>query len=744
MALPTKTDMFIANIVAERILLKRRFEELQKNTKYFENIQISSVPWSMRLGREIRNFPQDFLTKYPNDFAVTYTTLGCNMLKCYMHNNNNNNDSFTTKLKPTKINGKYYANQPACYQVFKEFNKFLKLQFDLDIDVDREGRGGGGGGEGGGGGGWSLPVETLSIESTETGECFCGTQLSSLKRYAILPSSRWVEAINQDEEEEEEEEEEIEGKKKKNNGSNRAAVLLDPNLAGPYLIEKYTHEPLQRRKLSGIVDAPPLDWDRVDQTIRFNQQYCGRFAKLYNRNEDFCYKQLDRKVLGYIFGESVIDNTYTDRMELWRNIAQYTETGELALGNFPLKYVSEAIVGEQGLTHVNAGYTEIPVDVSEVKRETYTSIPDKKVPRVEKIDFSSLNRGKHYNSNNEAGSADDGRFARIHRDGVLEKLITSTVIDVAIETSVEDLPRIMAKLQNHYSSKFVKNITAFSQQSWSKVPVFIRLSSLYVRSYSMNIFLKISTRLLLSLSSAANVVFSVGLVTLVPDIILAVYNVGGFANELTRRNIEDRKRQLVQATLNQIVDSYRDLLPLIRDGSGNFVSPYITPEFIYALCMMNFMKIHPECQNVTGRMGIDEFELQKIAYEYLSDLSVNSVGQHIDYNNISTYKIRRGNYLEKVKRQNKKTPNEIEEDILEEKTKYTTASPSFSRSLLEKNYDLLFLQIGAACWLIAILLFLFLNVRLSLLIIVGTINFITWFAWIGNTIHKDGRPSEVK
>ena len=714
MALPTKTDMFTANIIAERILLKRRFEELQKNTKYFENIQMSSVPWSMRLGREIKNFPQHFLMKYPNDFAVTYTTLGCNMLKCYMHNN-----SVTTQLKPTKINGKYFANQPACYQVFKEFNKFLKWQFDLDIDVDREG-----------GGGWSLPVETLSVESTETGECFCGTQLSSLKKYALLPSSRWVEVNH------EEEEEKIE---KTRNGSQRAE-LLNPKLAGPYLIEKYKHEPLQRRKLSGIVDAPPLDWDKVDQTIKFNEQYCRRFFKLYNQKEDFCYKQLDRQVLGYIFGQSVIDNMYTDRMELLRNITQYIDTGELALENLPLKYVSEAIMGEQGLTDVNVGYTEIPVDVLEVKRKTYTSIPDKRVPRVEKIDFTSLNRGKYYNS----GSADDGRFARIHRDGELEKLITSTVIDVAIETSVEDLPRIMATLQNHYSTKFVKNVTSFSHQSWSKIPVFIRLSSLYVRSYSMNIFLKISTRLLLSLSSAANVVFSVGLVTLVPDIILAVYNVGGFANELTRRNIDERKRQLVQATLNQIVDSYRDLLPLIRDSSGNFVSPFITPEFIYAVCMMNFLKIHPECQNVTGRMGIDELELQKIAHEYLSDLSVNSVGQLIDYNNISAYKIRWGNYLEKVQ---KPTPNGMEAkekqlDFLDEKKKYTTDSQNYSRYLLEKNYDLFFLQIGVACWLIAILLFLFLNVRLSLLIIVGTINFITWFAWIGNTIYKD-RTSEV-
>ena len=63
----------------------------------------------------------------------------------------------------------------------------------------------------------------------------------------------------------------------------------------------------------------------------------------------------------------------------------------------------------------------------------------------------------------------------------------------------------------------------------------------------------------------------------------------------------------------------------------------ITPEFIYHLCLLNFLEKNPE-QNITicyNALGPEE-EREQVALEYIKWLKVNSVGQMIQYENTNT------------------------------------------------------------------------------------------------------------
>ena len=271
--LPTITDITRGLLIVDRILLKRAFQRLKnrKNSKYFKNIQISDVPWGY-LTPIPANISKEFLSLYPNDFKVEFTTLGCNMLKCYKHD----------YAKP--CDGQYIINKnipvcsEACRGIYEEFNAYLAENFKLkgletknninnndDNNTNNAGE---------------ISFETFSIErpffDDDSGSInrsgaqnyYCGIQLTDLKTFGILPSARWQ-------------------KPRSSSSSSSDATnttLYDPSPSASYLtrsqyMKTLKENPTQVGDMAGLVDSPSLTWDVGSQNLKYNDRYCKRFRK---------------------------------------------------------------------------------------------------------------------------------------------------------------------------------------------------------------------------------------------------------------------------------------------------------------------------------------------------------------------------------------------------------------------------------------------------------------------------------
>ena len=174
MSKPTETDFINAHLITDRILLRKLFEELRDRpqSKYFKNIVIKNVDWRKKTFRHNSfplNFPTEFLKKYPFDFEASFTSLGCNMLKCYKHKKD--------CRQPTLINRSIYACSEACGAIYKEFNDYLREKFNIVKDKKSDKCD-------------DFPIETLSIYDKVKNENFCGLQLSAFKTFSILPAAR--------------------------------------------------------------------------------------------------------------------------------------------------------------------------------------------------------------------------------------------------------------------------------------------------------------------------------------------------------------------------------------------------------------------------------------------------------------------------------------------------------------------------------------------------------------------------
>lgn len=666
MALPTTTDALVANLMAERIVMRKMFLELKEKTRYFYNVEIEDVPWSERLvvkQLSRKNIPSEFLAKYPFDFKIRFTALGCNMLKCYKHNYNE-----PCKGKnPTIINGEFFKCQSACYEVFEEFNQFLMEKFELS-NVYRKSKNPP----------MELPFETLSIK--DDNDDYCGTQLTELKRFAILPSSRWVDHTAGDD----------------------ANMILDGELARKYLAKKYRNQPVQRRNMAGLVDSPPLNWNTADQTINFNYSYCKRFVKEYDPATDTCYTAPGRKVAGFLLGDNFVK--------------QFPDLQDLSLENYPFRYLDDQVYGLNGITDINKGYFEDDVTQESIAERTFNNHPDKLVSNIEIV--NNTNFFKTSGGRTQAWIFNDNK-----EDGGIGDILLDMAQNMAIESTAEGVsvvtPKMVGKLiQNKVTPMLIKNTIRLSS---FKIPVVTRVASLLIRTQLINLSLKLSLRILIAFSSTASFIFAFGIVTAIADIFLTIYNVGGFNNEVTREMIDEKKRQMINQTIDSVMKDWGQIyIPIIRDPIDDYACPMINPEFLYNLCIINFLQMYPnELENI-GNMGISEVEVQNIALEYLSQLTINSAGQTII------------NYEEYNKTQNDK---EVETTIslLETHEKKKRVN---TNSYLWKDSDLHLLRIGITCWILSLLLFLFLNIKSRMLTICGLVCFFVWFTFIKLSIQK--------
>lgn len=566
MTKPVESDFINAYFVTQRILLRKMFENLKNRpqSKYFKNIVIKNVEWNKKTfcnNSMPLNFPQEFLEKYPFDFEVSFTSLGCNMLKCY-----NSYRKYTTNSssQPILINDYILGGGEACLAVYEEFNSYVKEKFELTVekkndDDDNADR--------------QLPFETLSIQNKIGNENYCGIQLTPLKTFSILPASRWYE---------------------------------EGTTAKEY-VDKYKNTaPLQLRELAGLVDAPPLTWNKERQDTQFNRSYCRRFNKQYDNVGDNCFHHFVRTGVNYLLGENFVNNAFPNLENILIN------------GAVPFEHLNALVMGH-GLK-VNDGYKEQSISQMEFERRAFVDKPDIATEKCRIIDNSS------------AYSQRIRRKLAVDVSNIFADIISQIAVDTAVELSVTTLPSIGARLLKNYSSKFLQR--ALLVQHSSTLPTSIRFFSLTVRVVVNELTIKMAIKMLTFISSAANAIFAVTLFTMIPDILLTYYNIGGFNNEISREHLIERRKFVLESLLKSSLEQHGDLLiNYIVLDDGRYVSPIITPEFIYHLCLLNFLKSYPDkavdiCHNALA--SDDEYE--SVALDYIKHLKINALGQRIVYN----------------------------------------------------------------------------------------------------------------
>ena len=162
-----------------------------------------------------------------------------------------------------------------------------------------------------------------------------------------------------------------------------------------------------------------------------------------------------------------------------------------------------------------------------------------------------------------------------------------------------------------------------------------RLSSLLIRSLISDICIQVATRALAVASSVASAIFAVSIITMVPDFLISYYNICGFNNEISRNQIDERKRILVDQLLKYLLESHdktsMTYINIVNEDKGtHYISPLITPEYIYNLCILNFINKYPEKKITIGFNGIDPIAHYELSTEYITSLTENSAGQRID------------------------------------------------------------------------------------------------------------------
>ena len=576
MAKPIESDFINAHLISQRILLRKMFETLRDRpqSKYFKNIIIKDVEWSKKTfshNATPLNFPKKFLDKYPFDFEISFTTLGCNMLKCFTDYRKYTAKSSSSPLKPVIINDYIFGGGEACLAVYEEFNSYVREKFNLvainTIDNNNDDN--------------YLPFETFSVYDKIKNQNYCAIQLTPLKTFSILPSSRWQYSENEEEGE----------------GGERIITARE-------YFKRYKNSsipPLQMRELAGLVDAPPLTWNLKKQNAHFNSRYCARFNKTYDDDRDeCCQKNFVRTGLNYLLGESFVNNAFP------------TLENMLIYGSFPFEHLHDRL-------KLNFGYSEKSTTQSNFESKIFVNEPDLSTEKSHVIDNSAalFQRKKQKMA------------AQINN--IFAEIASQLAIDASIEASFTVLPNVTARLLKHYSTKFLHR--ALLIQHSSSLPVSIRLFSLTARAVINQLTIKMAIKMLTLISSAANVLFMVTFITLIPDILFAYYNIGGYNNEITRQHLNQQRKSNLENLLKSSLKQYGDqLVNYVVLDDGDYVSPIVTPELIYYLCLLNFLKHNPDkAVDICHTALANDDDYEEIALYYINCLEINGIGQRIVY-----------------------------------------------------------------------------------------------------------------
>ena len=564
----TETDIIYAHVITNRILLRQLLEDLRDRpgSKYFKNIIIRDIPWEKHTLRHY--FPKNFPPAFLRKYPFDFEAT-FNTLGCNMLK------CYRPRLAEEKRCNKAFrpiimSNQRICANseaCFEVFNEFNQYLIEkFDLKLSNNNNNDIN----------VFPFETFSIKDGTTQKEYCGIQLSALKTFSILPEARWH---NPDDDDNISAKEYIMQNEKKNN-----------------------FQPLRLRELAGLVDAPPLTWNVNKQTANFNHRYCARFNKTYDKTRDECFYGIHRKVFNFFLGKNLVDQ-FPDLQDVLIN------------GSIPLEYVTHHMMGSANI-RVNRHYRERQINQAKLERKMYHDIPDKVTEQEIKI-ISTLNPSMALRDFERQKTQVTNIFSDIFQDLVLE---------MGIELGSVGAPKVGAHLLKHYSLKFIQNVL-----SNKLIPPSVRMFSLTARLVINEVTINFATKLLTSFAKGANIFLAITALTIVPDILLQYYNVGGFNNEISRQHIDKYRENIMNDFLRTNIHSFNDqAVNFISINNGAYVSPIITPEFTYYLCLVNFLETHYDqklniCHNGLG----SEEQIENIALEYLSCLEINSVGQTI-------------------------------------------------------------------------------------------------------------------
>ena len=654
--IPTDTDITFAAILTHRVLLRRNFETLRDRAN--AKYFKSVVINDIPWGVKTgcpKNVPAEFLERHPFDFEVRFTTLGCNKLKCYK----NDYSQPCRGRDPFVINGYVYACHEACFGVQEEFDEFLTEKFTLQEINTRDKS--------------ELFFETMSFQSGD--HSFCGIQLTGLKTYAIFPSSRWV-VENED----------------------------DRHLSVTEYAEKYKSDAWKMRDMAGLVDAPPLLWNTADQDVNFTRQYCSRFKKAYDAVNDACYTRGHRQVINFILGENFTQQFSNQDMLRFMS------------GLPPIDLITSRL--QKPHLSVNPEYSERTITQEKLQRDTFTSQADK-----------TLGDDDVINQLNVSSALPASLDVVTHRweevDNYFYDLLQSMAEETITETAIVQSTAAMSRLLKFISRSAIHRaiLTRATSSKAFSLPLVTRLSCLVVKGVMNKMLLRVAVKILATTSSAVSVIFAVGLVTVIPDLLLSIYNVGGYNNEITRQDVETRKKSAIEAILRSLIEDYRTSISYFtvynRNKDTKIISPFITPEFLYNLCLINFITKNPDQNTDIGFDGIDSEQHYDMMEQYLLDMKINSAGQYIE--------------LEDKDKQN---------DVitLEQKKSYKATPTTFTGNrinyVIASNKDLYLLTLGLLLTVMAIFFFMFYKKLIGIFLCVMSVTCFTfWYKWIEPAIY---------
>ena len=557
---------------------------------------------------------------------------------------------------PFVINGYVFACNEACFGVQEEFDQFLMEKFTLnDVNTDHK---------------TELSFETRSIQNGEAS--FCGIQLTGLKTFAIFPSSRW------DVEEED-----------------------DRDLTVTEYAEKYKYDVWKMRDMAGLVDAPPLMWNTADQEVNFTERYCTRFKKAYDAMVDACYTRGHRQVLNFIFGENF--------MQQFSN--QDLLAMAFAVGSPPIHLISGHLRKTAGL-NVNPGYSEQTITQDKLQRDTFTSKADKILGDEEIMNLLNISSSLPY-------SVDVITYHCEEVNNYFYDLLQSIAVETIGEAAIVKSTAAMSRLLQFFSHRTIHRTIL---KRGASLPLVSRLSCLIVKGVMNKMLLRVAVKILASASSAVSGVFAVGLVTMIPDLLLSIYNIGGYNNEITRQDIETRKQAIIEEMLHSLIEDYQTSVSYLtiynKNKNTKFISPFITPEFLYNLCLINFITKNPDLTTDIGFDGIDPDQYFDMIEHYLLNLKINSAGQYIQYE------------------------DELNDIITPEQKKLYETRPTRNNNginyVISSNKDLYLLTLGLLLAAVAMFFFVFYNKLIgSFLCVMSVMCFISWFKWIKPVIVKE-------
>ena len=347
------------------------------------------------------------------------------------------------------------------------------------------------------------------------------------------------------------------------------------NIDKKYLEETVRGHAVPWSKAAGLVDAPPLTWDIQKQNVHFNPEYCARFVKKYDAEKDECYEKGGKKVLDFLLGKHVTNNMIVH-----------------------LKH-----------PHLHAYEIDTGHTITTAAAEESSNSP--MVKGIKNIQKVSVRGGE------------GGMLPPPSSSSSLQHSLEKILLVIGETETVTRLPQLTSYLLRFFSKRILKDLLVSSSEKYLGT----RIISLAIRYGLVEFGTTMAVELISAVSSSISIVFAFSLVSQLADIPLALLNIGGFNNELTREFMNQQREAVQTGLLTSLKNSTHDFIIL----NDEYVTPLVTPELLFRVCVSHFIREFPHHTVTVGHDCISPsigLELDLIQ-EYLDHLTHNCLGQPI-------------------------------------------------------------------------------------------------------------------